>query len=46
LKRAILYRRVTRALNSAEARAVVATDANMKLLNKDFVQYLQGCLHA
>jgi len=30
----------------ALARAVVENDAGMKLLNKDFVQYLRGCLQA
>jgi hypothetical protein len=30
--------------NSAEARAVVANDDSMKLLNRDFVEYLRGCL--
>ena len=32
--------------SSAEARAVVENDAGMKLLNRDFVQYLRGCLQA
>ena len=31
--------------SSVEARAIVANDASMKLLNRDFVKYLRGCLH-
>jgi hypothetical protein len=30
--------------NSAEARTVIGNDESMKLLNKDFVEYLRGCL--
>jgi hypothetical protein len=30
-------------IKSAEARALVASDDSMKLLNRDFVEYMRGC---